>query len=116
AAANEAAAVGETPTAETPAADAPVAEALAAEAPAEEAKPVLLWRPGRAEGRPRHGRGGNRQPHGRGDGEAAGRKRFERRPGGNEGGQDEARARDGRPDRSKDRNNHEMGTASATHA
>jgi ATP-dependent RNA helicase SUPV3L1/SUV3 len=106
-AADEAAAGGETPTAGTPVADAPAAEAFAAEAPAEEAKPVLLWRPGRAEGRPRHGRGGNRQPHGRGDGEAAGRKRFERRPGGNEGGQDEARARDGRPDRSNDRNNND---------
>lgn len=70
---------------------APVAAAgpVASEMPAEEAKPVLLWRPGRADGRPRHGRD-NRRPQGRGrqegqaasEGKGEGRPRFERRPGG----------------------------------
>ena len=87
--------VAETASAEaTPAGEAPV------EAPAEEPKPVLLWRPGRSEGRPRHGHG-RRPPQGgngregrdagnAGDGQ--GRKRFERRfagKGGEHGAQED---------------------------
>jgi ATP-dependent RNA helicase SUPV3L1/SUV3 len=41
---------------ETVVADAPVA--AAPETPVEEPKPILLWRPGRSDGRPRHQRGG----------------------------------------------------------
>ncbi|MCO5145250.1 MAG: helicase [Aquamicrobium sp.] len=83
-------------------------EAAAAEAPAEEAKPVLLWRPGRSEGRPRHGQG-RRPPHGGGrqEGREAGagdgqsRKRFERRFAGKGDGRGEGKAegRENREDR-----------------
>jgi len=123
------------PAAET-AGDAPEAEAvvedIVADAPAEEAKPVLLWRPARFEGRQRHGRG-NRQQQGKGrpqqrEGAAGeGRQRFERRFGGKPGegrggdGKDAGgRAgeagggRDGRPERGKgkprDKQDHRNGS------
>ena len=107
----EPSAVADVPAEEAPATEAAASDAAAEDAPAEEAKPVLLWRPGRFDGRPRQGRN-NRPQHGRGrperqEGGAAdgeGRKRFERRFGGKDGRQDETQARgdrDGRPDRPK---------------
>ncbi len=103
-AAPEASTQDEEAAAETAAEAAPAAEASPAEAPAEEeAKPVLLWRPGRSDARPRHGHGrDNRRPQGRGrhqgqqgegqgesqgQGQDQGRARFERRPGGRGDGQ-----------------------------
>ncbi|WP_269931444.1 helicase-related protein [Aminobacter sp. HY435] len=114
----------ETVAAETPAAEAGAAETPVAEAaePAEEPKPILLWRQGRFEQRPRHRqdnrpRGGQRdqrtagapaarQGEGNRSREAGeggrdnGRPRFDRKPGGKpqgEGGRPEQRNRGERP-------------------
>ena len=122
-------AVAAVPTEEVPAGEAPVEAAPVAEVPAEEAKPVLLWRPARFEGRQRHGRGNRPQQQGRnrpqqGEGAAGeARQRFGRRFGAkggdakvsdvnaSEGRASEGRAspgrgeagggRDGRPERGK---------------
>lgn len=117
-----AAVVAEAPAAEAAPAEAAVAEASEA---AEEPKPILLWRQGRFEQRPRHRqdnrpRGGQREPRAAGaagapaarQGEANrsreggeggrdnGRPRFDRKPGGKpqgEGGRPENRGRGERP-------------------
>ncbi|TKT75451.1 helicase-related protein [Aquamicrobium sp. LC103] len=81
----------------------PVAVPEAAEAE-EEPKPILIWKPARSDGRPRHqrrgGHGGQRK-EGAGAGEKArgGRERFERKFGGGTG-----KREDGRGGRGEDRN------------
>jgi ATP-dependent RNA helicase SUPV3L1/SUV3 len=101
------------PEPETVAESAPedAAPSASAEAPeaVEEPKPVLLWRLGRADGRPRHARGNRAGPGGERregrDGEGAGRRRFERRAGGKDGAPAEGQGRGERPDRQNERQN-----------